>query len=179
MVQVFFAVEEAHEASSGIGALGISPAAFVIQLISFVIVFLLLKRFAFKPIINLLEERRTTIDAGVRNGQRMEKAKAKLEADIAAAMRDARTEADKIIARGHKEAREVIRDAEKAAQHKADVILADAEVRQKEEAEHARRSLEKEIVGLVSEATEAVVEEKVDTAKDKELIRKAVKGRNK
>ncbi len=46
-----------------------------------------------------------------------------------------------------------------------------------EETEHARRKLEKDLVGLVSEATEAVVGEKVDAKKDAELIKKAMKGK--
>jgi F0F1-type ATP synthase membrane subunit b/b' len=56
--------------------------------------------------------------------------------------------------------------------------LADAEVRIHEETEHARRNLEKELVGLVSEATETIVGEKVDAKKDAELVKKAMKGRN-
>ena len=40
--------------SSGLGALGFSLSSFLIQLGSFLIVFLILKRYAFKPIIKLL-----------------------------------------------------------------------------------------------------------------------------
>lgn len=181
MTQLLFAVEEApaEAASSGLGALGISPGAFLIQLITFVLVFLLLKRFAFGPIVRTLEERRKVIDDGVRMGLRMEKEKAKLDEDVAKAMREARHEADQIIANAHKEARVVIRDAEKAAQRKADVMLADAEVRAAEEAKQARKNLEKDLVGLVSEATEAIVGEKVDAKKDAEIVARAMKGQKK
>lgn len=175
MIHLFFGAEEAS--TSGIGALGISPSAFIIQLITFVLVFALLKKYAFKPIVHLLEERRRVIDEGVKAGQLMAKEREKLESEIAQVMRDARTEADKIINTGHKEAREIMREAEKGAQHKVEVMLADAEARINEDTQQARRKLEKEIVGLVSEATEAIVEEKVDPKKDAELINKALKGR--
>jgi F0F1-type ATP synthase membrane subunit b/b' len=56
-------------------------------------------------------------------------------------------------------------------------MLTDAEARIAEEAEQAKRRLEKEIVGMVSDATEAIVEEKVDSATDAKLIDKALKGR--
>ena len=72
--------EQAHETASGLGALGISPSAFVIQLITFAIVFMLLKKFAFKPIARMLEERRKVIDDGVKMGQKLEKERAKLDA---------------------------------------------------------------------------------------------------
>ncbi len=177
MVNMLFAAEDAHETASGIGALGISPSAFIIQLLTFVLVFALLKRFAFGPIVQKLEERRKVIDEGVKAGQTLAKEKAKLDEDVVQVMRDARVEADKIIATGHKEAREIIRDAEKGAERKVDTMMKDAEARISEESDQARRKLEKEIINLVSEATEAVVGEKVDLSKDAELIDKVLKGR--
>ena len=56
-------------------------------------------------------------------------------------------------------------------------MLLDAEARIIEETEQSKRKLEKEIIEIVCEATEAIVEEKVDPAKDAKLIDKAMKGR--
>jgi len=165
------------DSSSGIGALGISVSAFIIQLITFVLVFLLLRKFAFSPVIKLLQDRRKIIDDGVRMGEKLSKEQAKFDAKLNETMRQAREEADHIIATGHKEAREVVREAEKTAQRKADSILADAEVRITEESQRAKRALEKDIVSLVSEATEAIVGEKVDAKKDAEIIDKIIKSR--
>lgn len=174
MIPLLFAAETTS--SSGL-PLGLDLKAFIFQLITFVLIFILLKKFAFKPIVKLLDQRHKVIEDGVRMGLKMEKEKAKLDETIAKAMRDARVEADKIIATGHKEAREIIREAEKTAQRKAESIIADAEVRINEESEQARRKLEKDIVTLVSDATEAIVGEKVDPKKDAELIDKILKGR--
>lgn len=176
MIQFLFAAEEAG--SSGIGALGISPSAFVIQLLTFIFVFALLKKFAFGPIVKMLEERRKVIDEGVKMGTTMAKEREKMEAEVAKVMSEARHDADKVIATAHKEAREVMREAEKTAGRKAETILADAEARIHEETQQARRKLERDIVGLVSEATETIVGEKVDAKKDAALIDKALKGRN-
>jgi len=170
------AAEHAEEAT-GLGALGVSAKAFIIQLITFVFVFLLLKKFAFKPIGNMLEKRRQTIDDGVRLGQKLERQREKMDQEAAKITREARHEADRIIANGHKDAREVLRDAEKAASRKTDAMLADAEARIHEESEQAKRKLEKDIVGLVSEATEAIVGEKVDPKKDAEIIEKVIRSR--
>lgn len=174
-----FAAEAASQGGNPLEALSVNLQNFVLQLVIFLLAFLLLKRFAFTPIVRMLEERRKTIDDGVRMGLKMEKEKAKLDKEIAAEIRKARQEADKIIANSHKEARDVIRDAEKAAQRKAESVLADAEVRLQEEARRAKQNLEKEIVGLVSEATEAIVDEKVDELKDSKIIDEVIKGRKK
>lgn len=157
--------------------LGLNPKAFVIQLVTFVFVFMVLKRFAFKPITRMLEKRRQTIEDSVRLGQKLERERTKLDEEVARITREARHEADKIIAASHKDAREVVREAEKTAQRKVDAMLADADVRIHEEAQHARRTLEKDLVGLVSEATETIVGEKVDAKKDAELVKQAMKGR--
>lgn len=159
------------------GILGLSASAFVIQLLTFIFVFALLKKFAFDRIVRMLDERHKTIDDGVRMGLRMEEEKARLDEDVAKTLRGARAEADDIIAAAQKESRETVREAEKAGQRKVDSMIADAEVRIEEDAKHARDRLEKELVGLVSEATETVVGEKVDARKDAELVKKAMKGR--
>lgn len=178
MIQFVIAAAETAEhaeEASGLGALGISPGAFLVQLISFLIVFLLLKRFAFGPITKLLVQRRQVIDDGVRMGLKMEKEKAKLDEKVAGALKDARHEADQIIANSRKEAREILREAEKSATTKANAMMAETEVRLNEQALRTRNQLEGELAGLVAEATEAVVGEKLDDKSDAELVKKAMK----
>lgn len=171
-----FAAEETAE-SSPLASLGVDFRSFLFQIITFILVLLVLKKFAFKPISEKLAERRKVIDDGVKMGLRMEKEKADLDKQVAQAMKDARVEADKIIATAHKESREVVREAEKKAARKAEVMVSDAEDRIAEESERAKLKLEKEIVGLISEATEALVGQKVDPKKDAEIIDKILKGR--
>lgn len=170
-----FAAESAD--ASPLAALGIDFKSFLFQLATFALVFLVLKQFAFKPIGKMLARRREVIDAGVRAGLEMEKLKAKLDKDIANEVSAARAEGDKIVASAHKEAREIIREAEKTAQRKADHMLADAEAKLDEESKRVKRKLEKDIVSLVSDATETIVEEKVDAIKDASLIDKALRGK--
>jgi len=172
MLPIYFASSEAAEST---GILGFNIKAFIIQIITFVLVFIILKKFAFNKIIAILDERHKVIDEGVRHGQQMQKERERFEKDTAKIARDARHQADEIISDAQKESRDIIREAEKAAHVKSERMLADAEVRINEEIEQARRKLEKDVAELVSDATEAVVEEKVDSKKDTELINKAIK----
>ena len=167
----------ADESGSPLAALGVDGKSLIFQLITFLLVFLLLRRFAFTPISKMLAERRKTIDEGVRAGQELAKERAKLEKEHLEIIKTARGEADQIVANAHKEAREVIRESEKVAKRKADSLVSDAEVRIHDETTRAKRALEKDIVGLISEATEAIVGEKVDPKKDGEIIDKILKSR--
>ncbi len=176
MIYTFFAAEAA-DSGSPLAALGVDGKSLVFQLITFGLVFLILKKFAFKPITKMLAERRQVIADGILLGEQMEKEKANLDAKAATVIRDARHDADKIIAIAHKESRELIQAAEKDAKVKVEAIMKDADERIGEDADRARRAVEKELVGLVSEATEAVVHEKVDSKKDAEIVERALKGR--
>jgi F-type H+-transporting ATPase subunit b len=162
------------------GILGLSLEAFIIQIITFVLVFLLLKKFAVNRIVAILDKRHQVIETGVKHGLEMEKERTRLEKETAKIIREARHDADAIISDAQKEGRELIREVEKSVHKKTEIMLADAEARINEESDQARRKLEREIAGLVSEATEAVVEEKVDAKKDADLIDRAIKkGRKK
>lgn len=163
--------------ASGIGALGVDAKALVIQLITFGLAYLVLRKYAFGPILKVMNERRQTIEKGVTLGEQMQKQQAKAEADAAKQLADARKQADSIVATAHDEARATVRVAEDKARTKAEGILAEAEDRIVQDTKRARSKLEKELVGLVSEATEVIVGEKVDSRKDTELIERALKER--
>lgn len=165
----------AESAGGGISALGVDAKDLLIQIITFLIVFWLLKRFAFQRIVKILEERRKVINQGVELGRKMAKEQEQVEAQVAAMMAKARTEADKIIAAGHQDARELIKAAEAAAARKTDAMLVDAQARIKDDIDRARRNLEKDMLSLVAEATEVVIGEKMDARRDTELIDRAIR----
>jgi len=178
ILHLLFAAEAA-DSGSPLAALGVDGKSLIFQLITFVLVFVILKKFAFKPITKMLAERRQVIADGILLGEKMEKEKAKLDETATAVIRDARLEADKIISIAHKESRELIRAAEHNAKGRVEAIMKEADIKIDEDSERARRVLEKDLVGLVSEATEAVVHEKVTSQKDTEIVKEALKGRKK
>lgn len=178
MEQVFtqFAVtENATAEAGGLAVLGIDPVAFLLQLVTFVILFFILKRFAFTAIIKMLEERRRTIDKGVDLGREMEAQKQQLDERVNQAMHEARSEADKIIAAAHHESGVIIKQAEEAATRKTDTMLADAHAKIAEDIERARLGLEKDMRLLVAEATEAIIGEKLDAQKDASLMERMLR----
>lgn len=162
---------------SSSGILGLNLQAFVIQLVTFLIVLLALRQWAFKPIAKLLDERRKTINSGLTLGEKMRAQEAELEEKVGKELSKAREEADKIIANAEQEARTTIQSAEETARNRADNMINDAKVQIDLETNRQRLSLEKELVGLVSEVSEAIIGEKVDVEKDAQLINRAFQER--
>lgn len=165
----------AETSSGGIGALGVDLKAFIIQLTTFVLAFLVLRKWAFEPIIAVMRRRQETIETGVKLGEQMKKEKADLEVQVAKQLQDARVKADGILAEAESAARDTIREAEDKAQEKAAVIVKEGKARGEQEVVRARKQLEAELVELISDATETIIGEKVDAKKDSALIDRALK----
>ncbi len=166
----------AEQPASGIGALGISGSSLVIQLITFVLAYLVLRKYAFGPILKVLQDRRDTIEKGVKLGEEMQKQRAELDRKVAAELHKARADADAILTDAQATAKLTVRGAEDKAREKAAGIVKEAEANAEQAVKRARKALETELVGLISDATEAIIDEKVDAKKDAALIDKALAG---
>jgi F-type H+-transporting ATPase subunit b len=162
--------------SSGIGALGFDAKAFVIQLITFILAYLVLRHWAFGPIMRVLQRRRETIENGVKLGEELRKEKAALDAKVERTLQETRVQADGIIAEARDAAQAAIHEAEEQARVKAAAIAEGAESRLEQDTARARQALEQEVVGLIADATEAIIDEKIDVKKDAKLIERALKG---
>ncbi len=165
----------AESSASGIGALGVSGQALVIQLVTFLLAYFVLRKYAFKPILKVLQERRDIIDSGVKLGEEMQKQRTELDQKVAATLHDARRQADGILSEANDAARESQRETEDKARKKAELIQTEAHTRAEQEIIHMRKQLEQEVVNLISDATEAIIVEKVDATKDSALIDRALK----
>ncbi len=161
--------------ASGIGALGINGEAFLIQLITWILVFFVLRQFVFLPIVKLLEKRRTTIEDGVRLTTEIREQKEKLDQEVDKIQKQARKHADQVISEAQAQSGVILKEAEESAQAKIEILLTEAGKKIEQETERARAAVEKEAVELVIRATEVVAREKIDAKKDQSLIANALK----
>lgn len=169
-----FAAAEAEETAEGIAALGIDPIAIILQAGTFLVLFFFLKKFGLSKIVANLKDRRDTIEEGLKNAHDIELQKAKLEEENREIALQARKEADIVINKSHEEAGAIILEAQTKAAHQAAEIIKKAEAQASEQLESARKELKSEILGLVAEASENVLLEKLDAESDKKLIKKSL-----
>lgn len=166
--------EGSEAAKSGAAVLGIDPLAIVLQATTFLILFVVIRKVALSKIVQNLADRRETIEEGLQNAELMERQREELEKESAQALTAARKEADDIIGRGHEEAGAIVSDAQARAVKQAEEIVAKAKAQAEAEAEKVRRELKGEMLGLIADATEIVLDEKMTDAKDKQLIENAM-----
>lgn len=102
---------------------GFEPILFIAQIINFLIIVYLLKRFLYKPVINMLEERQKKIAEGIKSSEEAEK---KLQETIQkeeTIIRKAQEEARKLIDDAKIEQAQMMQRAEEATQAKIDKML--------------------------------------------------------
>ena len=172
MHMTFFA---ASGEPSGLGTLGINGQAFLIQLVTFLLFFVVLEKLAMKPLLKRLNARRKVVDDGVTLGLELQKQKAHLDEEITKALQTAREEADRIIDEGKKTATQAIKEAETSARTKAEGILEEAGKRVKEDMARARVDLEDDITALIGDVAEAVIGDELTEAHNTAFIKKTVR----
>jgi F-type H+-transporting ATPase subunit b len=139
------------------------------QVGSFVIVALLLKKFAYGPIVKVLEERRNTIEQGLANAEKIKAELASTEAARKQVLEQANAQANKLIEEARAAAARVQEQETQKAIATAEQIIAKA--REAAAADHARMmaDLRKEVGRLVVETT-AKVTGKVLTMDDQKKL---------
>lgn len=138
---------------------------FISQCVSFLIVAFLLKKFAFGPVQNMLEQRRARIAEGEANLVRIQKQLADSEATTAAAIAKANEDAARLINEAKTSAAALSEQKAQEAISSAQQILAKAEAAAQAERAAIKAELKQEFGRLVT-ATTAQVTGKVLTSDD-------------
>lgn len=148
---------------------GVEWPKFLAQLILFIIVYFVLKKFAFGPIIAMLEERRKRIEEGQLNAQRIKQQLAEAEQRHAEILQKANAEAQKLIDQARESASHVADRKMQEAVASAEQMIAKAREASALEYERSMDQLKRELGHLVVETT-AKVTGKILTADDQKRL---------
>jgi F-type H+-transporting ATPase subunit b len=146
------------------------------QFVSFGILLFVLYKFAYGPIIKMLDERTAKIEKGIKDAEEIQKK-----------LNETEEREREILTEAKKQAQEIILNAEKMAEKNKVEILENSKVMAQEIIKNAEKTIEaeksklkselkKEIADLVLASTEKVLREKIDEEKDKEIIAGILKG---
>jgi F-type H+-transporting ATPase subunit b len=135
---------------------GWNPWLFLSQVISFVIVALLLKRFAYRPILAVLDERRRRIAEGLLNADKIKQQLAEAEQRYQEILAKANGEAEKMIDEARASAGVIAERKQHEAIVAAEQILAKAREASVLEHERTMSQLKRELGRLVIDTTTKV-----------------------
>jgi len=135
---------------------GVNWPGLIAQAVSFLLLALLLRQFAYKPLMRLLDERRKRIADSLADAERVRAERAAAEAERRKVLDAARAEADRIVGEAREAAAALADRERRRAEETAAGILAKAHDDAVQERDRVRTELRQELGGLVLQATAAV-----------------------
>jgi F-type H+-transporting ATPase subunit b len=152
-------------------ALGIDPALLISQIVNFLLLLLVLRFLLYKPILNMLQERREKIKESLQYAEQvkqeaaaerekhqkeLEEARRKAEEAVAQASRISEQEREKIVAEAQEEARRILEQARAEIEY---------------ERRQAMIDLQEQVVELAIAAASKVIDQSLDEKEHRRLIK--------
>ncbi|MCQ4034485.1 F0F1 ATP synthase subunit B [Kaistella montana] len=141
-----------------------SSGLFIIQSVIFIILLLVLRKFAWKPIMDAVNEREVTIVDSLNQAKLAKQEVQNLKAENEIIIREAKVERDNIL----KEAREIkdriVGEAKDAAKTEADKIIEQARQSIQSEKAAAMSDIKNQIGALSVNIAESILKQKLDNS---------------
>ena len=152
------------------------PGLIIWTTIIFTLLLIVLKKFAWKPILNSVDERNKSIEEALKAADKAKEEMESLNADNERILQEARVERDTLL----KEAREIknsiINEAKEQANTEAEKILTSTKEQISNEKMKALTELKNQVAELSIEMTEKVLKSELsDAVQQKEFISKFLK----
>ncbi|MGJ8760153.1 MULTISPECIES: F0F1 ATP synthase subunit B [unclassified Polaribacter] len=148
-----------------------SPGLFAMQVVILIILLILMKKFAWKPILNSLEERETGIEDALEAAENARKEMQNLQADNEKLVKEARAEREAMM----KEARDIrdnmIAEAKEDAKEVTTSLIEKAQASIQQEKQAALAEIKKNVAELSIGIAESVIKKELSNKKDQlELV---------
>ncbi len=153
--------------------LGLDGKLFIAQLVNFLILFLVLRAFAWKPLVMALEQRRGKIKQGIANADQADRKLAELEIEREEVLAKARTEALRILDQADQKAQGLKEEKLKMAKQEIESQVNDAKEQIMGERAASYNALKQDIAKLITAATGKIVTDLDEKAHEK-LIQAAI-----
>lgn len=155
--------------------LGVDWRLFIAQVINFLVLFFVLRKFLYKPMVAMLERRRETIEKSLEDAKKISEASAVAAAQKEEIIREARREAGKIIEEAVVRADALKEEKVLLTKKEVEKIIEQGRVQLAEEKQSALRSVRAESGALVVSAVEAILKGLPHEKLDKSLVEESLK----
>ena len=149
---------------------------FVWQTVIVTALILLLRKFAWKPILNTINEREEGIRSAMESAEEARQEMQNLQADNERILKEARAERDGLLKEARELRQKMIDDAKEEAKAQSEQLLAKAKEAIESEKQIAITSLKNEVADLSLQIAESLTKEQLSSDKKQtELVQKLLK----
>jgi F-type H+-transporting ATPase subunit b len=148
---------------------GLDWGKFIAQCIVVLVVYAILAKYAFKPVLAMLDERRSRIEAGERNLKQVEEDMARAEERVQALLDEANKDAERLISEARESSEALRSQKSQEAINEAQTIIEKAREASRLEHQTAMNELKRDFGHLVIEATSKVTGKVLDDGDQKRI----------
>jgi F-type H+-transporting ATPase subunit b len=157
-----------------LGKVGFDWQVALANFVNFVIIFFVLRKFAFKPINKLIKERQEKIALGIENAQKAETELLMAEETGKEKISQAKNEANTIIGEAQKKGDSIISSSQEGALIVKSNILKDGEKQIAQKKESMMKEVEKETANIIIDGIEKILKENLTKEQQESYIKKAL-----
>jgi F-type H+-transporting ATPase subunit b len=154
--------------------MNVELAQVITHIIGFLVTVWLLKKFAWKPLLSMMDERRQKIKDEFQKIDDDRGEAEKLKTGYEEKLKNIEAERRQKIAEGVNEANKLASDIKIAAQEEASGIISRTKEQLNRDIAAAKVQLKEEMVSITLSAAEKILHEKLDEKKERELIGKFI-----
>lgn len=154
---------------------GVQPILLAAQVVNFLILLFILKRFLYKPLLNVLQKRKDAIAESLKNAQEIEIKLAEAAKEKDKIIEEAAKQAEKIVNGANQAREDILEDSRKTGENLAQKIVEDAKIQMQLEQEKLRQAVRSDATNLVMLVFQKITGKTINKSQQKELIEKAVK----
>ena len=153
----------------------LDPGLFIWTIITFLLLFFVLAKYAWKPLIKMLDDREGMIRSSLDDAEKAKLELERLNKESEAITAKARSEAQAILAESKTVAEKVKEDTIARAKEQAIKISDDAQKQIQVEKDKAINDIKQEVVNLTLSVAEKLINKNLNDADNKSLIEESLK----
>jgi len=147
----------------------------IAQVINFAIVFFVLYRYAFKPLLGTIDERNKKIEKGLSDAEDFEKKLQEAEEDYNKKIDEAKAEARKVVEDAVQKSELKRKESIEKTREEIGVVINQEKEKMQLEKEKTLKEIRSEVSDLILSSLEKVLESKSGGEEEKNLIKKSIK----
>jgi F-type H+-transporting ATPase subunit b len=153
---------------------GISPYLTGAEIVNFLIILYILKRFLYKPLFNILKKREDSIKEGIEKAEEGKQALEKAELEEKKIIKKASENATSIVKDAREQAATIVKDAQDKAKKEAAKIIEDAKGRVEIERKEVETKLVKDVTRLSVELLRKSLSKILTDKEQDEVVKRAI-----
>ena len=155
--------------------LGIDWRLFIAQIINFLVLFFVLRKFLYKPVVIMLESRRKTIEKSLEDALKMEESVARMNAENEKKLQEIKKEAARILEEAAARAEKMHEEKMGLTRQDVQKIIEQGKVQLAEERQEVFRGVREEAATLITSALAIVLKDIPHEKISKALIEESLK----